>query len=155
MKLPRLFSLLPLFLLTAVFPAAPVSFGATRSAPPNILFFFTDDQRNNTLGCAGHPIIKTPHIDRLAAQGVRFENAFVQHSICWVNRTTILTGLTARSFGEKTNPDAATAASLANLFPDRLGEAGDRTGFYGKWHAKMPKDFAPEDHFDEFEKIFR
>ena len=43
---------------------------------PNILFFFADDQRNDTLGCAGHPIVKTPTIDRLAANGVRFENMF-------------------------------------------------------------------------------
>src|SRR5687768_3918556 len=44
---------------------------------PNIVFFLSDDQRAGFLGCAGHPILKTPAIDRLAAGGVRFENAFV------------------------------------------------------------------------------
>jgi len=63
---------------------------------PNIIFFFVDDQRNDTLGCAGHPILQTPNIDRLARQGVRFENAFVTTSICWVSRATVLTGRTVR-----------------------------------------------------------
>ena len=78
---------------------------AAESTPPNIVFFLADDQRNDTLSCAGHPIIRTPNIDQLAAQGVRFECAYVSHSICWVSRTTILTGLTARSFGEPQQPD--------------------------------------------------
>lgn len=122
---------------------------------PNIVFFFADDQRNDTLGCAGHPIIKTPNADRLAARGVRFENMFVQHSICWVSRTTILTGLTARSFGSPEKPDKATPESVSHLFPDLLRKAGYRTGYFGKWHAKMPAGFVKEDHFDEFEAIFR
>jgi len=122
---------------------------------PNILFFLTDDQRNDTLGCAGHPIIRTPTIDRLAAEGFRFENMFVTTSICWVSRSTILTGLTARSFGTPTQPDQVKPEALGALYPDLLRAAGYRTGFYGKWHAKMPPGFDPAEHFDEFEKIFR
>ncbi|RMG37243.1 MAG: DUF4976 domain-containing protein [Planctomycetota bacterium] len=119
------------------------------------MFFFADDQRNDTLGCAGHPIIRTPNIDRLARNGVLFRNMFVSHSICWVSRTTILTGLTARSFGRPEMPDAARPEALTHLFPDELRKAGYRVGFYGKWHAKMPRGFRPADHFDEFEAIFR
>ena len=52
---------------------------------PNILFFFADDQRNDTLGCAGHPIVETPTIDRLATNGVRFTNMFVTRSTCWAS----------------------------------------------------------------------
>jgi len=122
---------------------------------PNILFFFADDQRNDTLGCAGHPIVKTPAIDRLAAGGVRFENAFVTTSICWVSRSSILTGLTARSFGSEHRPDTVKPEALGALYPDLLRQAGYRTGFFGKWHAKMPQGFVPEEHYDEFEKIFR
>lgn len=72
---------------------------ADAAAPerPNILFFFVDDQRNDTLGCAGHPIIQTPTVDRLAAQGVRLENMFVTTSVCWVSRACVLTGMTARA----------------------------------------------------------
>lgn len=128
---------------------------AQDSPPPNILFFLTDDQRNDTLRCAGHPIVKTPNIDLLASGGVRFENAFVSHSICWVSRTTILTGLTARSFGERARPDTATPEAVKALCPDLLRKAGYRTGFFGKWHARMPRGFTPKEHFDEYERIWR
>ena len=74
---------------------------------PNIVFFFTDDQTTSTLGCYGNPIVKTPNIDSLARRGVRFESAFVSQSICWVSRTTILTGLVGRTYGTPGNPDQA------------------------------------------------
>lgn len=128
---------------------------AAEASRPNIVFFLADDQRYDTLGCSGHPIIQTPHIDALADQGVRFENAFVSHSICWVSRTSILTGLTARSFGRPDAPDAAKPEALAAFLPDVLGAAGYRTGFFGKWHAKMPAEFKPADHFDVFQAISR
>ena len=66
---------------------------------------FCDDQTSSVLGCYGHPIAKTPNIDRLAREGTLFENAFVSQSICWVSRTTILTGLTGRSYGVPGNHD--------------------------------------------------
>ena len=56
---------------------------------PNIIFFLTDDQRNDFLGCTGHPIIKTPNIDKLATEGTLFENAFVSTSICAASRATL------------------------------------------------------------------
>ncbi|MBT3913328.1 MAG: sulfatase-like hydrolase/transferase, partial [Verrucomicrobia bacterium] len=122
---------------------------------PNILFFFADDQRNDTLSCAGHAIVETPMIDRLAANGVRFENMFVTRSTCWASRTTILTGLTSQSSVEPNQSDRVRPEALTELFPDLLRDAGYRTGLFGKWHAKMPKGFKPQNHFDEFEKIFR
>ncbi|MCZ6672526.1 MAG: sulfatase-like hydrolase/transferase, partial [Verrucomicrobia bacterium] len=138
------------FAFAAVLPA--ISLAADR---PNIVFFFTDDQTTSTLGCYGHPVVQTPNIDRLAAQGTRFANAFVSQSICWVSRTTILTGLTGRSYGTPDTPDVARPDAVKTLYSDILRENGYRTGFFGKWHAKMPKGYKPEDHFDEFEAIFR
>ena len=64
---------------------------------PNILFLLVDDQRNDTLGCAGHPIIRTPVVDSLAANGVRFSNAFVTTSICAASRASLFTGLYERT----------------------------------------------------------
>ena len=122
---------------------------------PNIIFFFADDQRHDTLGCAGHPILETPTIDKLAEEGVRFTNMFVTRSTCWASRTTILTGLTARSSVKGDGSDQIKPEALTELFPNLLRDAGYRTGFYGKWHAKMPKGFKPEEHFDEYERIFR
>lgn len=136
---------------TIVFTSLSVCLGV----PPNILFFFTDDQRHDTLGCTGHPIVETPTIDRLAAQGARFTNMFVTRSTCWASRTTILTGFTSRSSVKVDGSDQIKPEALTELFPDLLREAGYRTGFFGKWHGKMPKDFKPEEHFDEYERIFR
>ena len=124
-------------------------------AKPNIVFFFTDDQTSSSLGCYGHPIAKTPNIDRLAANGTRFNNAFVSQAICWVSRTTILTGLIGRSYGTPTNADQARPDAVKTLYSDILRENGYRTGYFGKWHAKMPKGYKKEDHFDEFEAIGR
>jgi len=122
---------------------------------PNIVFFFTDDQTSSILGCYGHPLAKTPNIDRLANEGTRFENAFVSQSICWVSRTSILTGLTGRSYGVPGNHDMAKPEAVEKLYVDYLREAGYRTGFAGKWHAKMPKGWKAQDHFDEFHQIGR
>ncbi len=122
---------------------------------PNIVFFLTDDQRNDTLGCAGHPIVKTPNVDELASNGVHFQNMFVQHSICWVSRATLMTGLTCRSFGSKVKPDTVTSQATEALCPDVMQAAGYRTGFFGKWHIKGPPGFKPEEHFDVFQGIGR
>jgi len=122
---------------------------------PNILFFFADDQRHDTLGCAGHAIVETPTIDQLARRGVRFTNMFVTRSTCWASRTTILTGLTSRSSVKADRSDQVRQDALTAMFPDLLRDAGYRTALFGKWHAKMPKSFRPEDHFDEYGKIFR
>jgi choline-sulfatase len=84
---------------------------------PNIVFFFTDDQTSSTLGCYGHPIVQTPNIDALAARGVRFQNAFVSQSICWVSRTSILTGLTGRSYGTPDNPEQTRADAARTFTP--------------------------------------
>ena len=122
---------------------------------PNIVFFFADDQTSSTLGCYGHPFVQTPNIDALAARGVRFRNAFVSQPICWVSRTSILTGLTGRSYGTPDKPEQTRADAAQTLYCDLLRQQGYRTGFFGKWHAKMPPGYNPGDHFDEFEGIFR
>ena len=122
---------------------------------PNIVFFFADDQTISTLGCYGNEVVQTPNIDSLAEQGTLFRNAFVSQAICWVSRTTILSGLVGRSYGMPGNADQARPDAVETLYSDILRESGYRTGYFGKWHAKMPKDFKQEDHFDEFEAIFR
>lgn len=128
---------------------------AATAAPPNIVFFFTDDQTTSTIGCYGNPIIQTPNIDRLAEEGTRFTNAFVSHPICWVSRTTVLTGLTARGFGTPGEPDKARPDAVEALYTDILRAHGYRTGFFGKWDAHVPENFKREDHFDVFEAIGR
>src|SRR5438093_10301910 len=60
---------------------------------PNILFVMTDDQRHDAMGVAGNPILRTPNMDRIAAEGVRFTQAFVTNSLCGPSRASVLTGL--------------------------------------------------------------
>lgn len=151
-------SLKLLALLCFLFPSSHGGLWG-REAPtdaPNIVFFFTDDQTTGTLGCYGNAIVETPHIDGLAARGVRFENAFVSQPICWVSRTSILTGLTGRSYGTPEHPDVTRVDAAATIYSDLLRERGYRTGFYGKWHVKMADPaYRGADHFDVFEAIGR
>ena len=100
---------------------------------PNIMFFLIDDQRNDTLGCAGHPIIQTPVIDSLAAGGVRFSNAFVTTSICAASRASIFTGLYERTHGYTFGTPPISSSHMSNSYPTLLGKAGYRTGFIGKY----------------------
>lgn len=146
-----------LVLLTALsnLALAFAASGAQAGQPPNIVFVFTDDQRDDTLGCAGHPIVQTPNIDRLASQGVRFKNAFVTTSICWVSRASVLTGMWSRSHGSPDRIDVVNPEAATNIYPNLLRHAGYRTAFFGKWHARMPKGFRNEDHFDQYEGISR
>lgn len=108
--------------------------------PANIVFILVDDQRNDTLGCAGHPVIKTPVIDQLAEQGVRFENAYVNTAICMASRATIFTGLTETTHGYTGGGPPAEPVQKRDVdtsFPVLLREAGYRNGFYGKQHVKF------------------
>jgi len=122
---------------TAAAMLAPGSFSCRKSSSrPNILFLLVDDQRNDTLGCAGHPIIKTQVIDSLAARGVRFRNAFVTTSICAASRASILTGLYERTHGYTFGTPPLSAAHMAKSYPALLRAAGYRTGFIGKYGVR-------------------
>lgn len=122
---------------------------------PNILFLFADDQRFDTLGAAGHPIVQTPTIDRLAADGVRFRNAFVTTSVCWVSRAIVLTGQWARSHVLRDAVPVVRPEALRTMFPLQLRAAGYRTGYFGKWHLQAPAGFDPAAQFDRYEAIGR
>ena len=101
------------------------------AARPNILFFLSDDQRHTALGCAGHEILQTPNIDKLATKGTRFTNACVTTAICAASRASILTGLHERThrytFG---TPPIAERHSEAS-YPAVLKRAGYRTSLSG------------------------
>lgn len=138
------------------FPLLLLVLSATLQAKqPNIVFFFTDDQTISTLGCYGNPVVKTPNIDALAKRGTRFQQAFVSHPICWASRTSILTGMTARSYRAPGKGDRATNESVAVLYSDLLRQNNYRTGYYGKWHFSAQGAYKYKDHFDEMEVIGR
>lgn len=124
------------------------------AARPNILFFLSDDQRHTALGCAGHEILQTPNIDKLATKGTRFTNACVTTAICAASRASILTGLHERThrytFG---TPPIAERHSEAS-YPAVLKRAGYRTGFVGKFGVSVLKGEQGV-MFDEFKPLNR
>ena len=77
--------------------AALLVFAAQCSAAPNLIVMMTDDQRADFMSCAGHPFLKTPNMDRIAKEGVRFPNAFVTNALCAPSRPwSMRTGRTVR-----------------------------------------------------------
>jgi len=118
----------------AVLPAWPPRLlSGDKTSRPNILFLLVDDLRYNALGCVGHSIIKTPAIDSLAANGVRFQNAFVTTSICAASRASILKGLYERTHGYTFGTPPIRKAHTSRSYPALMREAGYRTGFIGKY----------------------
>ena len=121
---------------------------------PNILLLYADDQRNHTLGCAGHPIVKTPNIDALAKQGIRFENAFVTTSTCWVGRACLFTGCYERKHLYRANPGPLNPQLCESSYFAVLKQAGYRTGHLGKEHVSISSESA-DAMFDVRRKIGR
>lgn len=121
---------------------------------PNILLLYADDQRNHTLGCAGHPVVKTPNIDRLAGEGVRFENAFVSTSTCWVGRSSLFTGCYERRHLYRAKPGPLDPELCQTSYFAVLKEAGYRTGHLGKEHVSIADESA-ELMWDVRQKISR
>lgn len=131
----------PLLLLAFALTASGL-FAATPSRPLNIVVLYADDWRFDTLGVAGHPVVKTPNLDRLAASGVRFTHAAVTTAICGVSRASLFTGQWMSRHG---NPAFAMFKTpWEDTFPGRLRASGYTVAHVGKWHNGT----FPAEHFD-------
>lgn len=126
-------------------PATPVDSGSPEQ-PPNFVVIVVDDMRFDEMGVAGHPILETPHIDALAAAGVRFTQAFHAVPLCSPNRASILTGQYPSTHGIIDNVARNRTSHTLKTFPRALHDAGYETGFLGKWH--MGNDPTPRPGFD-------
>ncbi len=130
---------------------AVVRGGDESSTKPNVLFFICDDL-NCDLGCYGHPIVRSPNIDRLARRGMRFENAYCQYALCGPSRASFMTGLYPDQTLVRKNqvyvrqylPDVQTMAQMfrdEGYFATRIGKI---------FHYNVPKHIGTGGHDDPF-----
>jgi arylsulfatase A-like enzyme len=103
-------------------------------AQPNFLLFVTDQHRVDYLGCYGHPVLRTPHIDSIAARGIRFERFYVATPVCMPNRATLMTGRMPSVHGARSN--GLPLSLRANTFVDALRASGYATALVGKSHLQ-------------------
>jgi arylsulfatase A-like enzyme len=139
-------ALLPALLAVACQAREPANRTATNGARPNVVVIAVDDLRWDEFGAAGHPYLQTPAIDRLAAEGTWFTNAFHAVPLCSPNRASLLTGQYPSRHGIIDNVARNLASHRLRTFPHALQEQGYETAFIGKWH--MGNDPTPRPGFD-------
>lgn len=115
---------------------------------PNIIFILTDDQRADAMGCMGNEMIDTPQLDKLAAEGTLFENAYCTTAICMTSRASFLLGQYERRHQITSFRTPLTDEQFALTFPAQLRQSGYYTGMVGKWGLGSP---LPKDKYDYFE----
>lgn len=126
--------------VVAVFAAGPTA--SADEHPLNVVVLYADDWRHDTLGSAGHPIVKTPRLDALAHRGVRFTHNCVTTAICGVSRASLFTGQWMSRHGNRAFD--AFETPWAETWPSLLRDHGYLIGLIGKWHCGP----FPQDRFD-------
>ncbi len=121
---------------------------------PNIVFILSDDQGWGDVGCYGAKGFRTPNLDRMAAQGVRFTDFYVAQAVCSASRTALLTGCYPNRLGilGALNPQSKTGISDKEMtIAQVLKQRGYATAIFGKWHLGYQPQFLPTRHgFDEY-----
>jgi arylsulfatase len=143
-----------LVLLMAAAGSVALMAAATTPARPNIVFIFADDLGYGDLGCYGAKDIKTPNLDRIAAEGTRFTSFYVSQSVCTASRAALMTGSHANRVGMSgaLNHTSTTGLNLKEkLLPQFFKDQGYATAIYGKWHLGHHPQFIPTRRgFDEW-----
>ncbi len=137
---------LPGFLISLILTACAGCGRREGAKPPNIVVILMDDVRWDDIGAYGHPWVRTPNIDRLATEGIRFDLAFAATPLCSPNRACLLTGQYAHAHGIGDNVDRSELSHRLATFPRILHDAGYATAYIGKWH--MGIDDSPRPGFD-------
>lgn len=122
--------------LLSAFPGS--ARGEQPSDRPNVLFIMTDDHDRQALSCYGSVLNRTPNLDRISDEGMRFKHCCVTNSICEPSRATILTGKHSNKNGVLDNRTRFDISQ--RIFPRILQKAGYQTAMIGKWHLKSPPE---------------
>lgn len=114
--------------------------GTPSDGRPNLLFILVDQLRYDTLGCTGHPMVKTPNIDRLASQGTRMGTCYAQAAVCGPSRASMLTGHCVASTGVLNH--TFYGEGFGHLMPqltfdEVLSRSGYNAEYHGKWHGPL------------------
>jgi N-acetylglucosamine-6-sulfatase len=113
----------------------------------NIIFILIDDMRFDSMSCMGHPFLKTPHLDKMANNGILFNHAYVTTSLCSPSRASILSGQYPHVHGVMNNSTLLPEGTP--IFPKELQKNGYQTAFIGKWHMGGSSD-KPRPGFDHW-----
>ena len=137
------------FLYLLVLFALPLS-TATGQDRPNVIVINVDELRWDGLGITGHPFVKTPHIDRIAQEGMLMENSFVTTPLCGPSRGCLMTGQYAHTNGSYKNTAPKGHTKLLKTYPQLFQKAGYKTAFIGKWTTGRNADKTPHPGFDRW-----
>jgi arylsulfatase A-like enzyme len=122
--------------------------------PPNFVIIYVDDAGYGDFGCYGNAVIRTPNIDRMAAEGTRFTDFYVAQAVCSASRASLLTGCYPNRIGifGALNPSSKFGISdRERTIADLLKARGYATAIYGKWHLGHHPQFLPTRHgFDDY-----
>lgn len=132
--------------------------GHSTEAPPNVVIIFADDLGYGDLSCYGHPTIRTPHLDRMAAEGMRFTQFYAAASVCTPSRAGLMTGrypVRSGMCGDRRRvlfPDSQGGLPASELtIAELLKARGYATAAVGKWHLGHRPEYLPTRHgFDQY-----